>query len=202
MHISSHCIYCHQLPEFCGSCPWSFFLTCFVLSLSTFKVLCHDKICGCLSFGTRYQWAVRCSLVSKGPNFFWHYSSGWVQHLSLASAFPVLIDWLIDCSNALFNCILNTSFLFWLIGQVFGNLHTYTAFLFGLIVLASCSNAYLTQLSCFDWLSKCLGHLQTYAGFLSWLIVLVSCSIAYSTQLSCLYCFLQAALLCDLTKGK
>lgn len=98
-----------------------------------------------------------------------------------------LIDWLFKC---LVNCILNTSFLFWLIGQVFGTLHTYTAFLFRLIVLASCSNAYLTQLSCFDWLFKCLGHLQTYAGILSWLFVLVSCSIAYSTQFSCLYCFL------------
>lgn len=114
----------------------------------------------------------------------------WMSPTSFSCFCCSCFDWLIACSNALFNCIFNTSFLFRLTGQVFGNLHTYTAFLFRLIVLVSCSNTYLTQLSCFNWFFKCLVLLQTYTVFLSWLTVRVSCSIAYSTQLSCLYCFL------------
>ena len=195
MHISSHCIYCHQLPEFCGSCPWSFYFIYFYI----FFLFCPFSLDIQSSMSWQDLWVpfLRHPIPASSqmltcilrPQLLLTLLQ-WMSPTSFSCFCCSCFDWLIDCSNALSNCILNTSFLFWLIGQVFGNLHTYTAFLFRLIVLASFSNAYLTQLSCFDWLFKCLGHLQTYAGFLSWLIVLVSCSIAYSTQLTCLYCFL------------
>lgn len=158
MHILSHCIYCHQLLEFCGSCPWSFFspVLSFLSRHSKFYVMTRSV--GAFPSAPDTSEQSDAHLYPKAP------ASSDTTPVDESNIFLLLLlflFWLIDCSNALFNCILNTGFLFWLIGQVFGNLHTYTAFLFRLILLVSCSNAYLTQLSCFDWLFKCLLKCQT-----------------------------------------
>ena len=146
MHISSHCIYCHQLPEFCGSCPWSFYFIYFYI----FFLFCPFSLDNQSSMSWQDLWVpfLRHPIPA---------SSQMLTCIQRPQLLLTLLQWMSPTSFSCFCC----SCFDWLIVQMpcpIAYLTHLSCFDWSVKCLVICI---LTQLSCFDWLFWRLVQMHT-----------------------------------------